>query len=240
MKHVFESINSQVNESEDNKNRPSKETAHIMKLTDLTTDLLLYPLTKQELYEFDIHPYNSFERARYFCIDTGDEQQVVFAINIDNGEIYVEEDTDYTNIETSFDSIEEFVHRYRDLTGRSIRESISQSVYKQLDDIDDEDSLNEKCSTKNLKKFRKLHEFVEDTEISNAVKTGFGNIIETTTLQLEDVIAELESSLVEYTDKYKHLLKDGDSAEVKKQIDILIKYVQIQLIDKLNKFNKQL
>lgn len=87
------------------------------KLSRLTEDnLILSRLTKRDLDYFDIYPYNSFSKPQFYSIDSGNSQQVVFAIDMPSGSIYIEEDTDRVGVKTTYDSPQEFVTHYRQLT----------------------------------------------------------------------------------------------------------------------------
>lgn len=86
------------------------------KLSRLTDDLILDRLTKRDLDYFDIYPCNSFSRPQFYSIDSGNSQQVVFAIDMPSGSIYVEEDTDRVGVKTRYQSPQEFVTHYRELT----------------------------------------------------------------------------------------------------------------------------
>lgn len=91
-----------------------------------------------------------------------------------------------------------------------------------------------------LKESTQENDLHEDKEMSVAVKDGITKAFSTAMEKIQPCMNQLEGTLVEYFDKYKNELESSEAAEVKTQLDNFLTYINVSIVDKVNKFKNQL
>ena len=138
----------------------------LQKLAD-EANLILDELTEKNLEEFGIYASNTFTEPSYFVLDTGNDEQVVFAFDSESGNIRVEEDTNDIGISTSFNNPKEFIGAYKSKIYGGTNEAIEMTAdeMKAKHGTDNPDIINAGKPEEERVALKESHEELEHQDI---------------------------------------------------------------------------